>query len=154
MIKITGVATSQEQAASAITDLRNRNLINYGTILYLRKKASFPEDDFYTGNSDSIFDSTNVDTTISSSPGMSADGGLISRSLLAPTATTKPDTEEQERLIGPLIAANEINQENVKEIEQWLAEDKYVIFIECKQEVPHIIELLEGLHGIDNVREI
>ena len=33
-------------------------------------------------------------------------------------------------------------------------EGKYVVFIKCKQEIPSIIELLEGLHGIDNVMEV
>lgn len=145
MVKMIGAATSNEQAASAITDLRNRNLIEEGMVLYHKK--NHPTQDNY---SESGMDHT----SLSSLSNMLTGGELahisfIKNNVVSETSYDTKLSDKQELLLNSGISA-----EGIKKIDHWLNEGKYVVFIKCKQEIPSIIELLEGLHGIDNVMEV
>lgn len=156
MITIIGIARSQEQAASAITDLRNRNLLEEGSVLWPGKKDGFNKNGFYQGYNDTLLDGTMAGAALSTLPGMLAGGGIITLPFLGPIAALGPiygilGASIGGGLTGALIDAG-INGNSAKMIEHWLAEGKYVIIIECQEEnKTTITELLEGLHGIDKV---
>lgn len=146
MVKIIGRARSQEQAASAITDLRNRNLIHEGRVLCRKKEDSFGKDNIYKENDKITYDGAMAGLTLSSSPEILIGDSIASNPFSEDQTTSESNNDNIEQLID-----GGINKESAQMIEHWLNEDKYVVLVECKQEVSRIIEILEGLHGIDNV---
>lgn len=154
---LVGTADSQVHATSVFTDLKNRGYDKNVSLLYSGQKDGINEHGFYEGYDDTVFDGAVAGAAISAAPGMLASAGLVGLPVLGPVAAIGPVYGMLAGALGGGLAGALVdlglNQKGQQQVEQWVAQGKYVLVITELEEkaANYLKKQLFAVQGIDNI---